>query len=421
MNDKTPAAGHDDTEAVRDAAPAKSPAVTAPETDAGLADETTLDVDDDSDDGDDETPAKKRPWLAPVLLTLLAGGLLYGGYAYIDYRNVGQYMQSTNDAYVRADGVAVSSKLGGYVKAVNVADNEQVSPGSLLVEVDPTDYQSRIDQAAAQIDVARATEAATLSSIGEAEAGVRQAQAGVAAARRDVSFLNGEIARYRPLVATGAEPKMALDQLISNRDKALADVQAKEASVVAAQRRIASIKSQSGQSVAQIRAAEVQRRAAANDLNATRLTAPVGGKVASSTVRVGQFVQPGQRLMTIVPTGNLYVEANFKETQIGLMRVGQPVTISVDALPDVEFKGVVDSITPGTGANFSLIPPQNATGNFTKIVQRVPVRIKLNAGPESRKVLVPGLSLEVKVDTRTAKSALEAIRREQEGKAGAAK
>ena len=103
------------------------------------------------------------------------------------------------------------------------------------------------------------------------------------------------------------------------------------------------------------------------------------------------------------------------------MRVGQPVTISVDALPDVEFKGVVDSITPGTGANFSLIPPQNATGNFTKIVQRVPVRIKLNAGPESRKVLVPGLSLEVKVDTRTAKSALDAIRREQEGKAGAAK
>ncbi|OYZ41344.1 MAG: multidrug ABC transporter permease, partial [Novosphingobium sp. 16-62-11] len=122
----------------------------------------------------------------------------------------------------------------------------------------------------------------------------------------------------------------------------------------------------------------------------------------------------GQRLMTIVPTEAIYVEANFKETQIGLMRAGQPVTVHVDALPDVDFHGTVESITPGTGANFSLIPPQNATCNFTKIVQRVPVRIRINAGPESRKVLVPGLSLTVEVDTRAAKSSLDAIRKEQE-------
>ncbi len=371
--------------------------------------------DDDSDDtGSSERTGKKRPWLGPLLIGLLLAGLAYGGYRYIDYRNVGQYMETTNDAYVRADGVAVASKLGGYVRTVNVADNERVEAGSLLVEVDPTDYQARIDQANAQIDVARASEAATLSNIGEAQAAITQAEAGVAAARRDVTFLNGEIARYRPLVASGAEPKMALDQLIANRDKALADVEAKQAGVVAAQRRIASIRSQSGQSAAQAQAAQVQRRAAANDLNATRLTAPVAGRVGNSTVRVGQFVQPGQRLMTIVPTGDLYVEANFKETQIGLMRPGQPVIIHVDALPDVDFHGTVESITPGTGANFSLVPPQNATGNFTKIVQRVPVRIKLNAGPESRRILVPGLSLEVEVDTRSAKGAIDAIRREQQ-------
>ena len=361
---------------------------------------------------EDDTP--KRAWLKPALLTLAIGGLIYGGWWYLDYRSNGQYLQSTNDAYVKADGVAVSSKLAGYVQSVKVADNSCVTAGALLVEVDPTDFQARIDQANAQIEVARASKVATLANVGEAEAAVQQAQSSVVAAQRDVAFFNGEIARYRPLVATGAEPKMALDQLITNRDKAVADVSAKQAQVVAAQRRIVTIRSQGGQAAAQIDLAQQQRRTASNDLNATRLIAPAAGCVGSSTVRVGQFVQPGQRLMTIVPVGDIYVEANFKETQIGLMRRGQPVKVSVDALPDVEFHGTVDSITPGTGANFSLIPPQNATGNFTKIVQRVPVRIRIKAGPESRKVLVPGLSLEVEVDTRSAKGVMDAIRDEQD-------
>ena len=130
-------------------------------------------------------------------------------------------------------------------------------------------------------------------------------------------------------------------------------------------------------------------------------------------MRVGQFVQPGQRLMTIVPVQAIYIEANYKETQIGLMRPGQPATIEVDALPGVEFHGSVDSITPGTGATFSLIPPQNATGNFTKIVQRVPVRIRIDAGPEARRVLVPGLSLRVDVDTSAARGAIHQISAEE--------
>ena len=373
---------------------------------------TSPDHETDSEASGAEAP--KRKWLRPALLTLAIGGVIYGGWWYLDYHNNGQYLQSTNDAYVKADGVAVSSKLAGYVKSVNVVDNACVTAGALLVEVDPTDFQARIDQANAQIEVARASEVATLANVGEAEAAVRQAQSSVVAAQRDVTFFNAEIARYRPLVATGAEPKMALDQLITNRDKAVADVSAKQAQVVAAQRRITTIRSQGGQAAAQIDLAQQQRRTANNDLNATRLVAPGEGCVASSTVRVGQFVQPGQRLMTIVPVGDIYVEANFKETQIGLMRRGQPVIVSADALPGVEFRGTVDSITPGTGANFSLIPPQNATGNFTKIVQRVPVRIRIKAGPESRKVLVPGLSLEVEVDTRSAKGVMDAIRDEQD-------
>ncbi|MDE2434786.1 MAG: HlyD family secretion protein [Sphingomonadales bacterium] len=358
----------------------------------------------------------KRPWLRRVLLGLLGAGAIFGAYSLYEYRTVGRFIQSTDDAYVSADDVTIASKLAGYVKSVPVMENAGVQPGALLVEIDPTDYRNRIDQADAQIALARANETATQSNIGEAQASIAQAVAGEAAAQRDLTYLNTEVARYRPLVATGAEPKTALDQLVSNRDKAQADLRAKQAAVAATQARVQSVRAQGGASNAQIRVAQVQRQAATNDLGSTRLVAPIGGRVASSTVRVGQFVQPGMRLMTIVPTGDLFVEANFKETQIGLMRPHQPVTLTVDALPGVEFHGTVESITPGTGANFSLIPPQNATGNFTKIVQRVPVKIRIKAGPESRKVLIPGLSLHVNVDTRDAKGAINAIRDEQDGK-----
>ena len=347
------------------------------------------------------------------LIALIAGAV-YGIYAYTDYRLYGRFIQETDDAYVKADGVTVSSKLSGYVRAVNFKDNQAVAAGTLLVQIDPTDYQTRLAQSDAQVQVARATEAASVASIAEARSAVGQASAAVAAAQRQLAYLNGEVARFRPLVASGAEPKQTLDQFVSNRDQAASDLAAKQAALAAARDKVRTIEAQANQSAAQIEAALAQRQAANNDMATTRIVAPVGGRIGNSSVRLGQYVQPGQRLLTVVPVDAIYVEANFKETQIGLMRPGQPVTVKVDALPDVAFHGVVDSITPGTGANFSLIPPQNATGNFTKIVQRVPVRIRINSGPESKRVLVPGLSLTVKVDTSAAKGAIESIRREQE-------
>lgn len=356
----------------------------------------------------------RKKTIGRIALGAVALGALYGGWTLYKYETEGRYFQDTEDAYVKADGVTVSSKLAGYVRAVTVSDNQSIATGALLVQIDPTDFSTRLAQASAQVEVARATEAATMASIEEARSAVGQASAALQASQRDLAYLNGEVARFRPLVASGAEPKQTLDQLIANRDKAAADVRAKQAGLAAASDRVNTQRAQAGQSAAQIRAAQAERDAANNDLGTTKIIAPAAGRIGNSTVRVGQFVQPGQRLMTIVPTQALYVEANFKETQIGLMRPGQAVTISADALPDVEFHGTVESITPGTGANFSLIPPQNATGNFTKIVQRVPVRIRINAGPESRKVLVPGLSLHVEVDTRSAKSSVDAIRKEQE-------
>ncbi|MCB2078917.1 MAG: HlyD family secretion protein [Novosphingobium sp.] len=353
--------------------------------------------------------AMKRIGIAVALLALVA---VVAFYAYYD-RHL-RYFEETDDARIEADQVAVSSKLPGYVRSVDVSDNQTVARNAVLVTIDPQDYNTRVAAASADIAAARSAEAAAQASQKESAAGVDQARASLEAAQASLDFARREVRRYKPLVAAGAEPATRLSQLEADRDRAQAQLSAQQAALDQAQKRVESIGAQANQYRAQVAAAQVQRQAAANDLASTELKAPVGGKVANRTVRVGQFVQPGQRLMTIVPTQDLYVVANFKETQVGLMRPGQPVRIEVDALPGVDFKGVVESVTPGTGANFSLIKPDNATGNFTKIVQRVPVRIRIEAGPEARKVLVPGLSLVVEVDTRASKDDIDAIRREQD-------
>jgi membrane fusion protein (multidrug efflux system) len=230
----------------------------------------------------------------------------------------------------------------------------------------------------------------------------------------DLDLAAREVERYRPLAQSGAEPAEKLAQLTATRDRAAAELAAREAGVTQAQRRVESIAAQGAQLAAHGDAARVAEGAASNDLAATRLAAPIAGRIASRSVRVGQFVQPGTRLLTVVPSGEAYVLANFKETQVGLMHPGQPAELRVDALPGVRFAGVVESITPGTGANFSLIPPQNATGNFTKIVQRVPVHIRILAGPVARAVLVPGLSVSATVDTSANAGEMDAIRAEAE-------
>ena len=347
-----------------------------------------------------------------VLLLVLTAGLVW----YWHYRSTARFLQETNDASIQADQVAIAAKLAGYVRTVPVADNQAVAAGTMLAEIDPVDIETRVAAADAGIASAMAARGASLASRSEAEAGIAQTRASLQAAEAGLALGSREVDRYRPLVAAGAEPAERLSQLIAQRDKAQADVAAARAALVSAQRRVDSISADTARLAAQAGSARVERQAANNDLAATRLTAPIAGRVANRSVRPGQFVQPGMRLMTLVPAQDLYVVANFKETQVGLMRPGQHAKIHVDALPDVTFTGSVESITPGTGANFSLIPPQNATGNFTKIVQRVPVRIRINAGPAARRVLVPGLSVQVEVDTRTARDDLDAIRAEQRRK-----
>ena len=322
-------------------------------------------------------------------LALAACGAL-GFYVYND--RYGRYFQNTTDATIQADQVVISSKLPGYVRAVPVSDNQRVAAGALLAEIDPLDYQTKLAMADAEIASALAAENAIKATRDEASAGVAEALAKLKAAGSSLAYAQREVVRYGPLAQTGAEPAATLSQLQANSDRASAEFASVRAMLEQTRRRVASIEAQASQNAAQANAARVRQQAAANDLAATRLTTPIAGRVAGRSLRVGQFVQPGSRLMVVVPD-EIYVVANFKETQMGLMRPGQPVKIHVDALPGITFTGAVSSVTPGTGANFSMIPPQNATGNFTKIVQRVPVRIRIDAGPAARRRLVPGLSL----------------------------
>lgn len=355
-------------------------------------------------------PRRKR------ILLIILGAIVLGAIGwFLEYYFRGRFFEETNNAYVKVDQVAISSKLAGFVTTVPVEDNAVVRQGTLLVSLDPADYRTRAASADAGIAAAISQGQVTTATLAEARASVAEAEAGMRAARADLDYAAREVARYAPLAASGAEPMEKLSERRAGQDRARAQLAARQAQLDIARRRIATITAQQGQSRAQADLARADRQAAANDLERTELKAPLAGRVANRSVRVGQFVQPGVRLMTLVPLKGVYVEANFKETQVGLMRPGQPATVRIDALPDVAFRGVVESITPGTGANFSLIPPENATGNFTKIVQRVPVRIRLEPLSEAaRRALVPGLSVEVEVDTRSGREELETLRAEQE-------
>lgn len=341
------------------------------------------------------------------LVAILVGGFLW----YSDYQSRGRYMQATDNAYVAADSVVVAPKIAGYVERVFVNENQSVRQGQPLVELDPREYRAQTEQITSQIDAARATADTTRSQIAEQQAAIAQAQAQLEAARAEAAFAAQQVARYDPLAASGAEPRERLAQFQTQARQARERVDAAQAALLGAQRRVGTLGAQIRQAQSQAEAARAQLSAARVNVESTLLRAAISGRVGDLAVRVGQFVQPGTRLMTLVPVDRLFIEANFKETQIGLMRVGQPVSIEVDALPGVELMGRVASFAPGTGAQFSVLPPQNASGNFTKIVQRVPVRIAIDAPPAVRRLLVPGMSVEVTVDTRSAKGELDRIRR----------
>jgi membrane fusion protein, multidrug efflux system len=437
-----------------------------------------------------DTSTRKRPLyrrpaflIAAVIVLLVAAtlGLRYWLYA--------RTHESTDDAFIDAHITPVSPKVSGYVVKVHVASNQQVKKGDLLIEVDPRDYQARLDQAKAAlsagearlkeaqtgVDLTRANSRANVQqasgTVQQAQAGVeasraqaaaertrvtqagaatssaqanlQQAQAQVEAAQAELVRAQADVARYQELYNKDEVSRQRLDQAIATARTAEAQTEAARQRAAAAASQVR--ESQAAQSTAaeiarraqvQIGAAQAQVReaqgklAAANtapqqiasseaqaqtasasleqlraavqqaelELSYTKIYAPDDGRVTNKSVEEGGLVQSGQQLMAIVP-GDVWVTANFKENQIGKMRPGQPVEITVDAYPDKTFKGHVDSIQAGTGARFSLLPPENATGNYVKVVQRVPVKIVFDEAPDPKHMLAPGMSVvpEVKV------------------------
>jgi membrane fusion protein (multidrug efflux system) len=271
---------------------------------------------------------------------------------------IGRHLVATDNAYVRADISLMSAKIEGYVRAVPAAENSNVRAGDVLVEIDPTDYEARV--------------AAARAALAQPEGGRSSEQAARALAAADV-------ARYRPLAERGLLSPARMQQLEIQSRQAGAGVEAANAAVEAAR--------------ADLRAAEL-------DLERTIVRAPIDGVVGDRQVQVGQLVRPGSPLMSVVPLQSVYVVANFKETQIANFHAGQPVIIRPDIEHDLRLYGTIESLAPASGTEFSVIPTDTATGNFTKIVQRVPVRIHLEPGQDGLELLRPGLSASVTVDTR---------------------
>jgi membrane fusion protein (multidrug efflux system) len=359
-----------------------------------------------NDKSDKDTPKSRSPLRNPIVRTgLIVAGLALLGlglFVFIGWWTHGRFVQGTNDAYVRADQVTVSPKVNGYVEAVYVADNQSVTAGQPLVKIDTASYDATLAGQHANVSARQADIEAAERQVDQQRAAVDQARAQLKGAEQTAAYAAREAERYRVLSGQGVETQERYAQAVNQRDQADTAVRADRAAGLQAQRQIATLRAQIDQARAQLQAAQAQVTSAQINVGDTLLRASIAGRIGDKSVRVGQFVQVGARLMSVVPVQDVYLIANFKETQIGRMRVGQTASVSLDAFGGRRIDAVLDSFAPGTGAQFALLPPENATGNFTKIVQRVPVRFRLRPPADLRGRILPGLSAAVTVDTTKA-------------------
>lgn len=348
-------------------------------------------------------PLKRRKVMRIAGFLTLAVVLVYAIFWAWNWWTVGRFMVTTNNAYLKAETVVVAPKVAGYVERVLVNSNQQVAASQPLAIIDPGPYQAALENALADIAAREADLARTQSEIHRQEALIDQSGAQAQAERSSAALALTEAHRYAKLAELGADSQEKADRTAALREQAVAQSRAALAAVNTANRGREILQAQVQQNRAALGAAQARERQARIDLEATTLRASQAGLIGDKNVVIGQYAQAGSRLMTIVPVKGVYLEANLKETQLEHVRVGQPVKIHVDAYPGAELRGTVESRSPGTGAQFALIPPNNATGNYTKIVQRVPVRIRLTISPAMRELLIPGLSAEVDIDTRSAR------------------
>lgn len=328
---------------------------------------------------------------------LAALGLIYFG---IHYFVIGRYMITTDDAYVRANNTTLGARVSGHIAKITAADNASVGAGSIVFHIDDGDYRLAVDNARAKI----ATQEATIERIGRQvvaqESAIDQAKAQVTSADAATKRAEADFARQQTLSDKGYASKATFDVSQAARDQSVASVQGAQAAVEAALAQLDVVKAQKAEAEGQLQELRAALAKAVRDLSFTTVRAPVNGIFSNRLVNVGDFVQPGQRLANVVPLDDVYIDANYKETQLGRLKPGQPVKITVDGVTGRSINGIVDSLAPASGSVFTLLPPDNATGNFTKIVQRVPVRIRVPGSVARENLLRPGMSVITSINTK---------------------
>ena len=345
---------------------------------------------------------RRRPWSLKRLLigaaavVLLAGAGIYGDY----WWTTGRFMVSTDDAYVQAHSVLISPRVSGYISEAPVDDNQSVHDGEILARIDPRDYQTALDQARANVTGAKASIDTLSRQIAQQKLAVEQARQLVASDQAALVYSQQDFQRYTELAKTG-------NGTVQRAQLAQADIREKQAAlqhdatgVRVAKKQIGVFEAQLAQATATLAQQQAMEHQAELNLSYTTISAPVDGTVGVRTLRVGQYVQAGTQLMAVVPLQAVYVVANYKETQLTDVRPGQPVTIDIDTFPGITVHGRVDSLAPASGQEFALLPPDNATGNFTKIVQRIPVKIVVDKGDPLFGMVRPGMSVEPTIDTK---------------------
>ncbi|TWB06321.1 HlyD family secretion protein [Bradyrhizobium stylosanthis] len=343
-------------------------------------------------------PTRGKIRRAAMILALLAGTatMVYYGH---DYWTYGRYLETTDDAYVKADSTIIAPKVSGYIAKVLVGDNEKVRAGQPLAKIDDRDFKAALDQAKADVAAGEASVRNIDAQLELQQPIIAQSTADVAAADANLKFAQEERARYDDLMKSGSGTIQRAQQTDAALRASNAQLQHAKSGLMAAQRKVDVLTTQRAQATAQLERARAVAQQAALNLSYTEITAPVDGTVGARSLRVGQYVQAGTQLMAVVPLDAVYVVANFKETQLTHVRPGQPVELHVDSFRSHTLRGHVDSLSPASGLEFALLPPDNATGNFTKIVQRVPVKIVLDDHSLTG-LLRPGMSAVPTVNTK---------------------
>jgi membrane fusion protein, multidrug efflux system len=337
-------------------------------------------------------PARRIPWMLIALLSVAVVLVAAGSYWYL----VGRFVESTDDAYVGGDVTMLAPRVSGFVTGVLVQDNQFVHANQVLIQLDARDYDARLAQADAQVQGAQAAvtelqakRTLQLAVINEQTAGVRASSAELTRSAADQN-------RYRELVKDEAVSDQVVERADADLLKAHAAVDRSNAALIAAQRQLSVFDAQIGDAQARVATAQAAQRVAALNVEYTTIRAPIDGYIGNRTARVGMLANVGVSLLTVVPASGLWIDANFKEDQLKHMRAGDTVDVQLDASSE-KITGTVQSLAPATGATFSILPAENATGNFTKIVQRVPVRVHLDVPKNLQHVLRPGLSATVNV------------------------